>query len=222
MRPVVLTDVSNQVWLACLSCYNEVPEGGGSYGAWLDADALETWLDDHENDYYEGGWTPCSYHIAKIDECHNCDTNKRCTHHVRWTGDEWAIHDYSGAIAHLHLGEHPDLRPLIELMQTLYADPERTTGAALLVDSITGNIPTAEQIESVAERMYVIEAHKIDDWVYDKAHDCYGKELEAIPHSITGAIDWEWVAKNELQHEMYTMEYDGNIYALYNDEEVDA
>ena len=210
----------SKVWLACLSCYNE---GHGGQGGWLDADALETWLDDRENNYYEGGWMLCSRHEAKIDECHNCDTDKPCTRHVRWTGDEWAIHDYDGAIGRLHLGEHPDLHPLIELMRTLDADNDRNTGAALLVDSITGNIPTAAQIESVAERMYVIESHKIDDWAYDNAYDLgYGEHLDALPHDITGAIDWEWVAKNKLRDEMYTMEYDGNIYALYNDEEVVA
>jgi len=208
----------NKVWLACLACYNEGPLRGG----WLDADALETWLDDHENNYYEGGWMLCTRHEAKIDECHNCGTDKPCTRHVRWAGDEWAIHDYDGAIGRLHLGEHPDLRNLVELMQTLDADPERNTGAALLAESITGEMPTATQIESVAERMYVIDAYKTDDWAYDNAHDCYGKELEALPHDITGAIDWEWVAKNKLRDEMYTMEYDGNIYALYYDEEVGA
>jgi antirestriction protein len=207
----------SKVWLACLSCYNE----GHLQGGWLDADALETWLDDHENNYYEGGWMLCSRHEAKIDECHNCDTDKPCTRHVRWTGDEWAIHDYDGAIGRLHLGEHPDLRPLIDLMQTLDADPERNTGAALLADSIVGT-PTAEQVESVAERMYVIDAYNIDDWAYDNAHDCYGKELDALPHDITCTIDWEGVAKNKLQHEMHSMEYDGNIYALYHGEEVDA
>jgi len=209
----------NEVWLACLACYNE----GHLQGGWLDADALEQWLDDHENDYYEGGRMLCSRHEAKIDECHNCDTDKSCTRHVRWAGDEWAIHDYSGAIAYLHLGEHPDLRNLVDLMNLLDHEPERYTGAALLAESITGEMPTAEQIESVAERMYVIDAYNKGDWAYDNAYDLgYGEHLDALPHDITGAINWEWVAKNKLRDEMYTMEYKGNIYALYNDEEVGA
>jgi len=207
----------NKVWLACLSCYNE----GHLQGGWHDADALLQWLDDRENNYYEGGQMLCSRHEEPIDECHNCDTDKQCTRHVRWAGDEWAVHDYDGAIGRLHLGEHPDLYPLVELMQILDADPERNAGAALLVESITSNIPTAAQIESVAERMYVIDAYKVDEWAYDKAYDLgYGEHLDALPHEITCHIDWEQVGKNKLRDEMYTMEYEGDIYAVYNDERV--
>ena len=209
----------NKVWLACLSCYNE----GRLEGGWFDADALEQWLDDHTNDYYEGGMMLCSYHIAEIDECHNCEAPSpaSCTRHVRWTGDEWAIHNYDGGIEHLALSEHPDLRELIELMRTLDGDSERNTGAAMLVKGITGEMPTASQVESVAERMYVID--DISVWAEENAYDLgYGKQLDALPHYISCTINWEHVGENQVRYDMYDIEYRGNIYALYNDEGVDA
>ena len=137
--------------------------------------------------------------------------------------DEWAIHDYDGDIARCGLGEHPDIEGLIALMETIDSDPATMVAAFLLVDDLVGDIPTAEQVESVAERMGVIEAHKIDDWAYDDAYDMgYGGHLDALPHDITCQIDWEQVGKNRLRDEMYTTEHKGVIYALCHYEEVDA
>jgi len=211
----ILTLDDNRAWVACLSCYNE----GYLNGRWMDGDALETWWNDRDD------W----FDAKEMADTKN-DARPLCSRHLNedygddgeanawaWSGDEWAIHDYSGDISLLDLSEHPDMDDLPDLMRVLDVHP---VAAAMLVKCRTGYTPTATQVESVAERMTCVE--DAADWAYEDARDCYGRELDKLPHYITGRIDWKWIGEEQLQHHYTTVEYNGDIYALHDRDEVDC
>ena len=133
--------------------------------------------------------------------------------------DEWAIHDYDGDIARCGLGEHPDIEGLIALMETIDSDPATMVAAFMLADDLLGSIPTAEQVEQVAERMEVIEDRA--EWAEETMGDC-GMVPRDLPGVIASNINWDAIGQEILTHDYHTIEYGYYTYALHVGEEVDA
>ncbi len=174
----------NRVALGCLSCYNE---GRLTY-KWLNADELE---EAHE-----------SGNLAKA-VCDRPDT----IYHIR---DEWEIQDYDGDIGRLRLGGWPNIENLIQMMRLMDEDPVRYVPAyEAACDRYSGD-PTADQVEEVADMMYYIGDHSLEDYFMEQDYDIGDIKNGDMMESY---IDWKHYARDQMYH--YTrFDYGGDTYLL--------
>ena len=155
-------------------------------GQWMTADELEV--------AWEHSW---------VDE----STNKRilCPHDEH---EEWAIHDYD--MHGVNLGEHPDVWDLIELMRLMDEDSDYAIALELMKG--VGADFDAQRIMEVRDAMVCYDCRS--DWAQEMCEDIYSRELEALPHFITGTIDWDWVGQ-QLEYDYYTHEVGHTTYAIH-------
>ena len=177
-----------KVYVACLACYVE----GKLNGQWMTADELDAaWEVDWANDVKEG-----DEYVAK---------RILCPHDEH---EEWAIHDYD--MHGVNLGEHPDIPNLIELMRLL--DEDSDYAIALQLMKGVGADYDAQRIMEVRDAMVSYTCRS--DWAREMCEDIYSRELEALPHFITGTIDWDWVGQ-QLEYDYYTHEVGYTTYAIH-------
>ena len=181
-----------KVYVACLACYNE----GKLNGQWMTADELDVaWENDWVNDVLVNG----EYRDERI----LCDADAIDCH------DEWAIHDYD--MEGLVLGEHPDIPDLIALMHLIDEDADYVYAAALL-HSFHGGDYDPDTVMQVKEAMGSYTCRS--EWARELCEDIYHTELEALPHFISGTIDWDWVGQ-QLEYDYYTHEVGHTTYAIH-------
>ena len=173
-----------KVYVACLACYVE----GKLNGQWMTADELDiAWDHDWKDD--SGDRILCG--------------------NVHSQHDEWAIHDYD--MEGLVLGEHPDIPDLIALMHLIDEDPDYVYAAALL-HSFNGGDYDPGTVMAVKEQMSSFTCRR--EWAQEMCEDIYHTELEALPHFISGTIDWDWVGQ-QLEMDYYTYEVGYTTYYIH-------
>jgi antirestriction protein len=187
-KGIVATGTTDEcrVYVACLACYNE----GKLRGEIMTADELETMSE----------WLP-----SLVDDDGNQVLCGVRHHH------EYAIHDYDGDISRIggHLGEHPDIEDLIEIMNFCDTTTDAIPVAMLCIER-NGNIPSFSDLEYVYDNMEQMDDLK--DWAYETCKDC-GYFEEPTGWSPISYIDWARVAEDMLM-DYISIEYGHTTYMM--------
>jgi len=159
-----------RVAVGCLSCYND----GRLSFKWMNADELE--------EAYNGKGLAQTVCKQPVTIYHN--------------PEEWEIQDYDGEISRLRLGGWPNIENLINMMRLMDDDPMRYVPAYEAALSRCGDgIPTAEQVEEVADRMMNIGEQSIKDYFMEQAYDSGYIDDD---HPMAYHIDWESYAQAQM------------------------
>lgn len=124
--------------------------------------------------------------------------------------DEWAIHDYDGALNEIsqYLGEHPYIGELVEHMEHMEEDPHSYIPAYLLAKDYYES-PDVDTVETIANEFFFIE--DIADWAYEFCLET-GMFTEPDGWSPLNYVNWERVG-NDMLMDYYHIKYGGQICA---------
>ena len=165
----------NQVYVACLGCYNE----GKMHGSWVDADELEERWDDMQ---IHGNPAPRypeqSYPMTKCKRLHH---------------EEWAIHDYDGVP---NLGEHPDIPYLIKVMRAVeeHGDPFLEW-----FNLDPHNMGHHDDLSEAFAEAYCGEYESEEDFAAQHA-ESMGYITPENQNPLLMYVDYEWFWKSSLRH----------------------
>lgn len=158
--------------------------------------------------YNEGKLSGKTFNADELEELEYVPLCKNSNH------EEYAIHDYDGDISRIggHLGEHPDIDMLIEIMNFCDEKSDAIPAAMLCIER-SGNIPSFSDLDYVYDNMEQME--DIADWAYETCKDCGYEVGETNGWHPAQYIDWARVGE-DMMADYISVEY-GHITYMMRD-----